>query len=389
MAWRLEQQVTRGEIDNRMRGHVTGRIWLANTTEPLILELRGDFHPDIAGCFLTFENPTPVPLTTRPPMTMQRGNVGAITAARKVRVFDLPLANALAMLKEGVQPPSHLANCLYLEWFSLRSGRMVIESADYRLTVSEPLWQFTAAEIKAFNCQPDAPFIVEISAQDSDENWDEFRAEQLLRECDARSERYRQLLEKYRDHPDNEQIIAHEMGWTENKKPSRAIEDETWEDDTIHDLDPGESLPLPEPECDPAREGIDWVLNQHGEIAHPIQNRASLALHALLDELRASGHFPDCPDEALQIFIGNLMTISAKLAGALTGLARDRGGLDPALTIAQLKRVLEIVHDTLASLDQIDDQVFLTGGRFASYRATLFGLREDILALANRLREER
>ena len=29
MAWRFHEHVLRGEIDNRTRGRVTGRIWLA------------------------------------------------------------------------------------------------------------------------------------------------------------------------------------------------------------------------------------------------------------------------------------------------------------------------------------------------------------------------
>lgn len=389
MAWRLEEQVIRGEIDNRVRGCVTGRIWLARITEPLVLELRGDCHPDLVGCLLTFENPTPMPLTTRPPATMQRGTVGDITAARKVRVFDLPLVDALTMLKAGVQPPTHLANSLHLEWYSTSSGRVVIESADYRLTISEPVWRLTADEIKERAHEGDGDFIVQIEAGDNSESWDEFRAEQFLRECDARTERYRQWLEKFGEHPDAERLIAHEMGWSEIQEPLDLGESEVEENELNSELLPDPSMPWPEPECDPTREGIDWVRTEDGQIVHPIQHRASLALYALMDELTARGHFPDCPDEALNNFTGNFMTLSAKLAGALTGLARDDGGIDPALTIARLKRVLVIVHDTLASADQIEEQAFLAEGRLASYRLTLFSIREDILSLANRLREGR
>ena len=83
MAWRLHEHVLRGEIDNRMRGRVTGRIWLAGVEEPLALELRGDCHPDLAGCFLRFENPQAIAMTTKPPASRQRGSAGDITAARR------------------------------------------------------------------------------------------------------------------------------------------------------------------------------------------------------------------------------------------------------------------------------------------------------------------
>jgi len=73
MAWRLHEHVLRGRIDNRAHGHVTGEIWLAGIDQPLVLELKGDCAPDIAGCELSFENPSPLPMTTKPPALQQRG----------------------------------------------------------------------------------------------------------------------------------------------------------------------------------------------------------------------------------------------------------------------------------------------------------------------------
>src|SRR5205823_4065572 len=131
MAWRLYEHVLRGKMDNRTRGRVTGELWLPGINEPLLLELAGDCAPDLAGCELTFENPAAIPMTTKPPAPQQRGPAGNITAARKVRVFDVPTEEALAMSRRGETPPEHMANSVYLEWFSERSGRVVIESADF------------------------------------------------------------------------------------------------------------------------------------------------------------------------------------------------------------------------------------------------------------------
>jgi hypothetical protein len=39
-----------------------------------------------------------------------------------------------------------MANSLYLEWFSEANGRVVIESADYHLTISTPEWRMTPEE---------------------------------------------------------------------------------------------------------------------------------------------------------------------------------------------------------------------------------------------------
>ena len=43
------EHCVRGEIDNRVRGRVTGRIWFAGRTEPVELNLTGNGWRDLAG----------------------------------------------------------------------------------------------------------------------------------------------------------------------------------------------------------------------------------------------------------------------------------------------------------------------------------------------------
>ena len=43
--------------------------------------------------------------------------------------------------------------------------------------------------------------------------WDEYDWERFLQQQDRKTERYMELLEKYIDHPERDQIIAREMGW--------------------------------------------------------------------------------------------------------------------------------------------------------------------------------
>lgn len=148
MAFRIHDSVIRGEIDNCVKGIVHGKIWLAGRTEPLTLELEGNACPDLAGCLLKFINPqkqTP-DLSLDSLHAIQRGTIGDITASRKVRVFDVPVEEAYTMSKRGEKSPEHLANCLYFEWFSDSNGRVVIESADYILEMSEPEWRMTPEE---------------------------------------------------------------------------------------------------------------------------------------------------------------------------------------------------------------------------------------------------
>src|ERR1043166_6665666 len=109
MAFRIHDSVVRGEIDNRAKGIVRGKIWVENRVEPVILELKGNAWPDLAGCLLTFTNPQkrfPHPhLDSLAPV--QRGSIGDLTASRKVRVFDVPLEEALDMSHRKEKPPEH------------------------------------------------------------------------------------------------------------------------------------------------------------------------------------------------------------------------------------------------------------------------------------------
>ncbi len=148
MAFRIHESVVRGEIDNRIKGIVLGKIWVEGRVEPLALELQGNACPDLAGCLLTFTNPLRrIPHPGLDSLQSdQRGAIGDLTASRKVRVFDLPLEEALDMLRRKEKPPEHLANALYLEWFSEANGRVVVESADYELTISAPEWRMTQEE---------------------------------------------------------------------------------------------------------------------------------------------------------------------------------------------------------------------------------------------------
>src|SRR5436309_855111 len=203
MAFRIHESVVRGEIDNRVKGIVRGKIWLENRAEPVTLELRGNAHRDLAGCLLTFTNP--LKRLVHPHLdalnTIQRGVAGDITAARKVRVFDLPLEQASELLRRKQNPPEHLANSLYLEWFSEANGRVVIESADYNLTISAPEWRMTPEEDAERARQAAAGMddfmrkLTEAIEQQErgqkhpDEEWNEHDYEKFLKECDARTDK--------------------------------------------------------------------------------------------------------------------------------------------------------------------------------------------------------
>ena len=150
MAWRFDKMVIRGEIDNTVRGSVTGTLWLLGREQPMTLDLVGDTWPDLAGCKLTFENPNPVPQPQYDEglAMIQTGSVGDITASQKLKKLLVPEEVWMKALEEKRfhEVPWVLSNSLYLEWFSDRNGRIVIQTTDYVLTVSERHWEPDADE---------------------------------------------------------------------------------------------------------------------------------------------------------------------------------------------------------------------------------------------------
>lgn len=145
MAWRFDKCVVNGEIDNTVRGRVTGRLWLLGREEPMILDLTGDAWPDLAGCRLTFVNthPVPQPQYDEGLSMVQTGSVGDITASLKLKKLLVPEEEWMKAIEERRfhEVPWVLSSSLYLEWFSDRNGRVVIQTTDYKLEVSGRHWE--------------------------------------------------------------------------------------------------------------------------------------------------------------------------------------------------------------------------------------------------------
>ncbi len=105
MAWRLNESVQRGEIDNTIAGRVTGRIWLLGRSDPVALKLTGNCHRDLAGCRMTFENSDPKTEDHTGLAPDQKGVGGDITASRKCRIPLVPIAEILRLSKAGKSFP--------------------------------------------------------------------------------------------------------------------------------------------------------------------------------------------------------------------------------------------------------------------------------------------
>jgi len=418
MPRKLEGSVLRGEVDNRQKGRVTGQLWLQDRSEPLQLELRGNACPDLAGCRLTFENPGrthPLPRAAEL-RTRQVGIVGELTASRKVHQRAASTAETTASdtcpepesaaqaelinLSEVTDEEDRsgtirsVANALYLEWYSDTDGRVVLESTNYRLELSPPVWRLSPdeeAERQIASAAAFASFLERLSSNierlrhepPEDRVWDEFDYEKLLRESDARTDKLTELYEKYGDQPDLERIIAREMGWT-------------WLQDTLeHEADPADSPdaelePDLDPdsaglEPDPATEGIDWVRTDDGYTSHPLSLRvfeSSLELHRQCEAARSG----QSEEPAIDLLITELQITGAKLAGALNGLAYGRDLQDGAFVVATLKRALSHLHKAQEALAAVVAGRLLPPQLCESTRMEFFTVREEILRLMQEFR---
>src|SRR5580698_9841828 len=105
--------------------------------------------------------------------------------------------------------------------------------------------------------------------------WDEYAWERFLQEQDRKTEKYMELLERYIDDPNRDQIIAREMGWTHllDKDGREWVEnvDSLFEEGAAEDEEGDE---------DDEREGEA----EDGFEVHPLY-QASFALTVWIDQL--------------------------------------------------------------------------------------------------------
>jgi hypothetical protein len=97
------------------------------------LKLAGNCHPDLAGWKFRIRRTEPDPDADEPSdltglATDQSGMIGDVTAEQVLRHYEESTDEFLRLTREGRQPLTTLRKALYLEWFSHRNGRVVIQS---------------------------------------------------------------------------------------------------------------------------------------------------------------------------------------------------------------------------------------------------------------------
>jgi len=372
MAWRIDEQVIRGEIDNRRKGQVTGRIWLTGRDEPVELDLIGNPWTDLAGHTLRFTNPEPKPGLPDGFAALQKGVVGDITASRKVKVPDCSMEEFLEHYKARTPFPWHWANSLYLEWFSEYNGRVVIESSGYELEIdAEPAWTMSEEDEETQrirNAEALTDFMNRLGAagagaeDDFDDDAPQSAAEA---KADADAEWMNRLLDRVNSRIEREGNDADDFDRIYHEERERL---------RVESGMPPEPEPTPEQEAERA----EWIAEMNAAAEEALREMESEAWKE-----RPEPERPELLDRALEFSlqlhddIRNWVTEEAgaehplreiywgvqlaavKIGGAL-GHDRDEPWPPDALfagdPLVRLKKSRDCLRDALLAMDSADEQ---------------------------------
>ena len=204
----------------------------------------------------------------------------------------------------------------------------------------------------------------------SDRAWDEYDWERFLQQQDQKTEKYMELLEKYLDHPQRDQIIAREMGWTQLTNG----EDWTEEVDAMLEHEDGESDEAEETESNTAAvEGFE---------DHSLY-KAAFALTVWIDQLFDDDASLQNEPSAVKLATHAALA-SAKLAAALSDEDVDEIGM----TIAYLKRALKAITISMQGGGELLAQHLISPRQHAILMQRLFQVRDGIISLMGEYRGE-
>jgi hypothetical protein len=405
MAWRIDEFVVRGEIDSRTRGRVTGRLWFADRVEPVAFDLSGNPWRDLAGRLLKFVNPNPRLGLSEFFSVPQAGVIGDCTASRKVKVPDVPLEEMKSYSAQHRPVPWHWGNSIYFEWFSTTNGRIVIESADYRFSISlESTWEMTATEEAAqrrLNREALQRFLERVDAappeagareaHDGGEpaaepgsHWSDDRplgeeeADRLLDDSDRMVDRIKHRLDREGTAADFERIIREEIDRRRREQSDRPLTpgEEAERNAWIEDLNRAADEAASDVEA-PARH------------AHPLATQAYALAERLLDTTTKRGWLPAGvgAEHPVAALLFATMQASGKLAGALNHCDWPPPLEESGLCIAWLKRARLYLDAAFDATNACADLEFTEPAWLTGQQREVVLLREAVDKLIAELRE--
>ncbi len=200
--------------------------------------------------------------------------------------------------------------------------------------------------------------------------WDEYEWERFLQQQDGKTEKYMQLLETYLDHPERDEIIAREMGWTQ------LLNANDWSAELDALLD------------ESASEEDDVAIENTRSSAEVFEEhdlyRAAFALTIWIDQLFDQNASLQNEPAAVKLATHAALA-SAKLAAALSGDNLDEIGM----TIAYLKRALKAITISMETAAQLRKPAGrISRSQYAVLLQRLFRVRDGIIALMGEYRAE-
>lgn len=400
MAWRIHEAVIRGEIDNRTRGRVTGRIWFSGRAEPVELDLTGNCWSDLAGRRLEFTNPDPQPGNPEGLAARQTGSVGDITASRKAKVPDIPLDRIGEYYAAKKPFPWHWANTLYLEWYSERNGRVVIETASFDLKIAgDATWEMSEAEEeqqRQANGAAMSGFMERLAeatgtqnlevVDDTPPEWNEKpeteeEAEQMQARSDLLADRITARIRREGDTADHEKIMEEEIERLRRElgepepTPEQLARNAEWIEEANRAGE--EALANPDPE-------VEAELNYR----HPLVERVTELSLQMRATAEAEGWLPEnaSPEHPVAELLDATMIAGPKLAGALNGRYWPPELDFCAHTIVRLKRARVYLDDALRAAESCQEENLIRPAHLGPIVVELIDLAHDADELIAELR---
>jgi len=119
-----------GELDNRKAGRITGWLRFAGLPEKVVLDLEGDFEPDIRGRRIAVKN-----------VFLGKEAV----AARYMDGFHPRQTGKAGHITAG-WPPQSWTDYPYIEWHSDHNNRVVLYVEPHQVTILDDPVEIAAAE---------------------------------------------------------------------------------------------------------------------------------------------------------------------------------------------------------------------------------------------------
>lgn len=205
--------------------------------------------------------------------------------------------------------------------------------------------------------------------------WDEYEWERFLQQQDHKTEKYMELLEKYLDHPQRDQIIAREMGWTQ------LLNGEEWSDE-VDAMMADEASASSEGEIEPDEFDERPEISVDSFEDHSLY-RAAFGLTVRIDQI-----FDDHPALQNEPSAVKLATHSALASAKLAAALSDEDVDEIGMTIAYLKRALKAITVSMEAAGQMRGETLINAREHAALEQRLFQVRDGIISLMGEYRGE-